>query len=167
MMKMEVANRGCKTAILLKAKHMALTNKEKKEYAWLLYKEDTLTQKAIAEKVGVAEKTISQWKEEEGWESKRKSLYNTREDILVDLYSIFENTKNQVKEKGGIANSKDADAILKLSQSIKNLETETSVAQIYEVAKCLIQHVQKLDFEMAKTIIDYVDSFLKEKLKRG
>jgi uncharacterized protein YjcR len=167
MTKTVVANRACKTAILLKAKYMALTNKEKREYAWLLYKEDTLTQKAIAEKVGTSEKTITDWKKEDGWETKRRSLYNTREDILVDMYSIFENTKNEIKDKGGIANSKDADAILKLSQSIKNLETETSVAQIYEVSKGLIQHVQKIDFEKAKEIIDYVDSFLKEKLRRG
>lgn len=146
---------------------MALTSKEKKEYAWLLFREGTLTQKAIAEKIAVSEKTISIWKETEGWESKRRSLYNTREDILVDMYLIFENTKNAIKEKGGVANSKDGDAILKLSQSIKNLETETSVGQVYEVAKQLIQHVQKIDFEKAKEIIDYVDSFLKEKLRRG
>lgn len=166
MMKIAVANRVCKGAILLKAKYMALTNKEKREYAWLLYKEDTLTQKAIAEKVGASEKTISDWKTEDKWETKRRSLYNTREDILVDMYVIFENTKNKIKDLGGIANSKDADAILKLSQSIKNLETETSVGQIFEVCKGLIQHVQKLDFERAKEIIDYVDSFLKEKLKK-
>ncbi len=151
---------------MLKAKHMALTNKEKREYAWLLYKEGALTQKAIAEKVGVSEKTISDWKTEEKWETKRRSLYNTREDILVDLYVILENTKNAVKERGGVANSKDGDAILKMSQSIKNLETETSIGQIYEVCKGLIQHVQALDFEKAKEIIDYVDSFLKEKLKK-
>ena len=86
--------------------------------------------------------------------------------ILVDMYLIFENTKNSIKEKGGIANSKDGDAILKLSQSIKNLETETSVGQVFEVCKGLIQHVQKIDFERSKEIIDYVDSFLKEKLRR-
>lgn len=130
-----------------------------------MYKEGALTQKAIAEKVGVAEKTISQWKEDESWETKRRSLYNTREELLVDLYLIFENTKNEIVKKGGVANSKDGDAILKLSQSIKNLETETGINQVYEVCKELILHVQKIDFEKAKDIIDYVDSFMKEKLK--
>jgi hypothetical protein len=144
---------------------MALTNTEKKDYAWLLFREGTLTQKAIAQKVGTTEKTLTKWKDAEGWESKRRSLYNTREDILVDMYLIFENTKNNIKDKGGIANSKDGDAILKLSAAIRNLEIETSVAQIFEVCKGLIQHVQVIDFEKAKEIIDYVDSFLKEKLK--
>jgi hypothetical protein len=133
-----------------------LTAKQKKEYAWLLFREGTLTQKAIAQKAGVSEKTISSWKDTEQWESKRRSLYNTREDILVDMYLIFENTKNQIKDKGGIANSKDGDAILKLSQAIKNLETETSVGQIFEVCKGLIQYVQKVDFEKAKEIINCV-----------
>ena len=142
-----------------------MTQKEKKDYAWLLFKEGVLTQKAIAEKVGVSEKTITQWKEAEGWETKRRSLYNTREDILVDMYLIFENTKNKIIEKGGTADSKDGDAILKLSQSIKNLETETSVGQVFEVCKGLIQHVQRIDIDKAKEIIDYVDSFMKEKLK--
>ncbi|MBL0144922.1 MAG: hypothetical protein IPP48_03345 [Chitinophagaceae bacterium] len=142
-----------------------MTPTEKKDYAWLLFKEGVLTQKAIAEKVGTSEKTITKWKEDDNWETKRRSLYNTREDILVDMYLIFENTKNQVKEKGGVANSKDGDAILKLSQAIKNLETETSVGQVFEVCKGLIQHVQKIDIDKAKEIIDYVDSFMKEKLK--
>lgn len=167
MMKMEVVNRGAKTAILLKAKYMALSSKEKKEYAWLLFREGILTQKAIAEKAGVTEKTISQWKDAEGWESKRRSLYNTREDILVDLYLIFENKKNLIKDKAESATPGDADALLKLSQAIKNLETEIGVNHIYEVCKALIQHVQKIDFEKSKEIIDYVDSFIKEKLRRG
>lgn len=144
---------------------MALTNKEKKDYAWLLFKEGTLTQKAIGEKVAISEKTISKWKEEDGWVSKKRSLYNTREDILVDMYLIFENTKNAIKAKGGIADSKDGDAILKLSAAIRNLEVETSVGQIFEVCKGLIQHVQKVDFDKAKEVVDYVDSFLKEKLR--
>lgn len=142
-----------------------MTQKEKKDYAWLLFKEGTLTQKAIAEKIGTSEKTIGQWKDAEGWETKRRSLYNTKEDMLVDMYLIFENKKKSITEKKEAANSADADALLKLSQAIKNLETETSVGQIFEVCKCLIQHVQKLDNDKAKEIIDYVDSFMKEKLK--
>jgi Phage terminase small subunit len=144
---------------------MALTIKEKKEYAWLLYKEGVLTQKAIAQKVGVSEVSISKWKEEEKWDTKRQNLYNTRENLLVDLYMIFENTKNQITDKGGIANSKDADAILKLSQSIKNLETETSVAQAYEVLAGLMHYIQDADFEKSKEMVDYVDGYLRKLLK--
>ncbi len=144
---------------------MALTQEEKKDYAWLHFREGILTQKAIAQKVGTTEKTLTAWIEKGNWKSKRRSLFNTREDILVDMYLIFENTKNKIKDKGGVADSKDGDAILKLSAAIKNLETETSVAQIFEVCKGLIQHVQVVDFEKAKEMIDYVDSYLKEKLK--
>ena len=149
----------------LQQNDLHLTQKEKKDYAWLLFKEGTLTQKAIAEKIGTSEKTIGQWKDAEGWETKRRSLYNTKEDMLVDMYLIFENKKKSITEKKEAANSADADALLKLSQAIKNLETETSVGQIFEVCKGLIQHVQKLDNDKAKEIIDYVDSFMKEKLK--
>ncbi|HLO38349.1 MAG TPA: hypothetical protein VK173_07665 [Lacibacter sp.] len=144
---------------------MALTIKEKKDYAWLLFKEGVLTQKAIAQKAQVSEVTLSTWKKDENWESKRRSLYNTRESLLVDLYMIFENTKNKITDKGGVADSKDADGLLKLSQSIKNLETETSLAQAFEVLKGLMLYIQQVDFEKSKEMVDYVDGYLRKLLK--
>jgi transcriptional regulator with XRE-family HTH domain len=144
-----------------------LTNNEKKDYAWLLYQENTLTQKAIAERVGVTEKTITKWKEENKWESKKQGLYNSRESLLRDLYRLLENTRNNVlgEDGKGVANSKDGDAILKLSASISNLEKEANIGQIYEVCKGLVQHIQDIDLEKAKELIPYIDSFMQLKLR--
>lgn len=164
-MKIRIASRGCKIALLYKSIYMPLTIKEKQDYAWLLFKDGTLTQKAIAEKVGVSERTLSEWKTKNNWESKRRNLLTTRENILSDMYVIMENTKKYVMDKGGVAFSKDADALLKISAAIENLERELALSEIYQVGKKFIQYVQKVDFERAKEIVDYYDGFIKEHLK--
>ena len=146
---------------------MSLTASEKKNYAWLLFKDGTLTQKASADRVGTSEQTVSKWKEAEGWDQKRRGLLSTREEMLYEIWEIFENTKNAIKQKGSIANSKDGDAMLKISATIKNLETEISISEVFEVGKQFIHYVQKVDFERAKEIIDFYDGFIKECLKVG
>lgn len=144
---------------------MSLSNKEKQEYAWMLFKDGTLTQKAIAEKLKVREATITEWKEKGEWEKKRRSLLNTREEILADLYHIMEDTKNTIKKDGGKISPKDADAVLKWSTAIKNMETDLAISEVYEVGKRFIQHVQRIDFERAKEIVDLYHSFIQECLK--
>lgn len=147
---------------------MALTIKEKQDYAWLLFKDGTLTQKAIAERVGVAEKTICDWKEKFRWEDQRKSLLTTKAAQLTMLYNHLDAINEQIRdEQKNIPDSRQADAILKLTAAIKNLETEISVSQVFEVGKDFIQYVQKVDFEKSKEVIDYYDGFIKECLKNN
>lgn len=145
---------------------MALTLKEKKEYAWLLYKDGTYTQKLIAEKVGVAERTVSEWKKSDNWEAKAKSIKQTREENLIQLHEQWAAINKKIRdEQNNIPDSAQADIIKKLSASIRDLENEVGYTEAYQVLKKLIIHVQKIDFDKAKEIIDYVDSFMQELLK--
>jgi len=61
--------------------------------------------------------------------------------------------------------SKEADIITKLTSAINKLETETSVGEIVSVAKMIIQLVQSIDLEFAKTLTDYFDLLIKQKMK--
>jgi uncharacterized protein YjcR len=142
-----------------------LTSKQKREWAQDLYKTGNYDQKEIALKVGVAEKTITEWKQKYNWETLRKSLLITKQESLADLYDILDNTKKDIKNRGSKANSKDADAILKLTTAIKNLEVKTSLDQILEVCKQLVLHIQSIDYEKAKELVEYVDLFIKHSLK--
>lgn len=143
-----------------------LTIKQKKEWAKLLFIRESITQKAISEKTGVSEKTISKWAQEGKWDDFRKSLLVTKEEQLRRFYNQVDALNTVIAEGRGYANSKEADALTKLTTAIKNLETETSVAEVFEVGKKFISWVQINDFEKAKGLVDLFDGFIKDQLKR-
>lgn len=145
---------------------MSLSIKEKKEYAWLLFKDGSYTQKLIAEKVDVAERTISEWKTKERWEQKAKSIKQTREENLINLHTQWAALNLLIeKEQKNIPTSAQADIIKKLAASIRDLENEVGYTEAYQVCKKLVIHIQKLDIDKAKELMDYVDSFMQDLLK--
>lgn len=147
---------------------MSLNNLQKKEWAKLLYLSDNLLQKDIAAKVGVTEKTISAWASKENWESLKSSLIITKEQELRRIYMQINELNNHIfsREEGTrFANSKEADTLNKLAATARSLETDTSVAEIIEVAKNFIQFVRKEDNEKAKDITKLFDEFIKTKLR--
>ena len=156
-----------------KAKQMAtpLNIKQKEDWAKLLFVQDDMNQKEIAVKVGVSEKTLSKWANdpEKNWNSYKLSLTTTRITELKNFYRILKNLNEQtIKdiEAGNRINPKDADAAIKYSAAIKNLETETSVAQIIEVARMFINDMQTKDAAFALRVANEFDGFIKDRLKR-
>lgn len=61
--------------------------------------------------------------------------------------------------------SKEADVIAKITSSINKLETETSIGEIVDVAKQIIQFTQSFDLDFAKQLTEYFDLFIKQKMK--
>lgn len=145
-----------------------LTTKQKKDWAQLLFiNERAMTQKAIAEKVGVSEKTLSKWVKAEKWDNLRKSLLVTKEQQLRRLYDQIDAITTEIAERDKkFANSKEADTITKLTSAIKNLEIETSLAEVFEIGKKFITWLQANDFEKSKEVVDLYDGFIKDQLKR-
>lgn len=67
---------------------------------------------------------------------------------------------------GNVASSKDADIISKITTAIKKLETETSIGEIVEVSKQLVQFTSSVDSEFAKKLTHYCDAFISSKMKK-
>ena len=65
------------------------------------------------------------------------------------------------------ANSKEADAFKKLTAAIKDLETETNIADIVQVARLFINFLLVQDATQAKTVTTLFDAFIKERLKKN
>lgn len=145
-----------------------LNIKQKKEYAQHLYCEGVLSQKAIAEKVGVSEKTMSKWAKDENWERLRKSLLISKQEQLAMLYDQVDEINKSIRKKPEgerFANSKEADILSKLTASIEQLEEETNISDVVEVCKRFITFLQKHDFEKSKEVVDLCDAFIKDCLK--
>lgn len=145
-----------------------LSINQKKEWAQQLYCEGKLTQKLIAVKVEVAEKTISKWVNEGNWETLRKSLLVSKQEQLANMYEQLSEINAHIKQKPEgqrYADSKQADIQVKITASIEQLEEETNMADVFEVGKRFISYLQMHDFEKAKEVVDLYDGFIKHCLK--
>lgn len=139
---------------------------QKKEWAELLYLRGDLLQKDIAAKVGVSERTLSKWVGGGEWERLKKSMLTTKSEILRNLYDLLDKISQKLKEEESIGDSKIADMYVKYTAAINNLETETSIAQISEVGRMFVNHLQGIDPQYALSVLNHFDNFIKEKLKR-
>jgi Transcriptional regulator, contains sigma factor-related N-terminal domain len=147
----------------------AMNRQEKKDWAKLLYLKDNLTQKEISQKVGVTEKTLSKWVNEENWEKLKVSIIITKEEQLGRLYDQLSalNTMIVSREEGKrFADSKEADILAKLSVTIKNMESDIALTDVIEVSKRIVNWIRKVDFEKAKELTVIFDNYIREILKK-
>ena len=149
-----------------KKKQMAnLTLEQKKDYARQLYLNDSsITQAEIAEKVGVSRVTLCKWVKDGKWQELQMSLLIGKEEQLARLYKQLRllNDAIENKENQKFATSKEADAILKLTVAIKNLETEINIAEKMATGKEFLSFVRKTaGFDTSKEVAKLIDSFIK------
>lgn len=145
------------------------TIQRKKEYAKLLYTTEGVTvQKELAVRVGVSEQTISKWVNKYEWEHLRASVIITKESQIKRFYAQIVELNDAIEKREvgyRFANSKEADVQLKLTAAVKNLETETSVAEAIEVLRGFIGMVRQEDHELAMTITMSADAYVKSLMK--
>ena len=145
---------------------MGVAKKVEKEFAQHLFVNEKLTQKEIAERVGVVEKTISKWIKEGKWEDLKRSMLIVKEEQLTDLYDKLSALNNHIKTtNNNLVSNKDVDTISKLTSSIQRLEVETSIGETIDVGKKVIEFIRQMDLEDAKKVTAYFDMFIKSKMK--
>lgn len=124
-----------------------LTIKQKKDYAQHLYMtEPGMMQKELAERVGVSANTISRWVTTGKWEEMRTSVVVSKTTQLSRLYRHLAELNDAVEarpEGERYMNTRDVDTLAKLTAAIRNLETETNIADKIEVGKEFLGYVRK------------------------
>jgi len=145
---------------------MALKKAQEREYARVLFISENLSQKEIAARVGVTEKTVGNWIEQGDWKKLKRSLLTTRQNQLSLLYDQLDwlNLEISIRDSKA-ASPREADIIIKLTGAIKNLEIETSVGETVEVARSFIEFVRPHDLELAKKITSYFDLYIQSKMR--
>lgn len=143
-----------------------LTKEQKKDYARQLYLNDSsITQAEIAEKVGVSKVTVCKWVKEGKWQELQTSLLVGKEEQLSRLYRQLKllNDAIEDREEGkNFAGSKDADAILKITAAIRNLETETNIAEKMSTGKEFLSFVRKTSgFDFSKEVAKLFNAYIK------
>lgn len=144
---------------------------QKKAWAQTLFISEGLSQKEISAKTGVSAQTINKWVNENNgkWKTLRTSMIVTRQEQLKRIYMQIQelNTFIMNRPEGErFANSKEADALSKLTTAARSLENDTSIADVIEVSKQVLQFVRRTMPEKAEELAIVFDEFIKEKLKR-
>lgn len=148
----------------------SLTNKQKKEWAKVLYLKENLTQTEIADKVGVSRVSLSRWVKEGNWEKMKVGLTLTKDEQIQNLYRQIAEINAAIagrrpEDGGRFATPAEADTIGKLSASIKKLEGDIGIADFVSVGIRFIEWIRKtVDLDTAKQVTDLWDSFLKEQI---
>jgi transposase len=126
---------------------MATNNSiEDKQYmAKILFTREKLDQKIVAKRVGVSEKTMSAWVTKFAWKKLRNRLLASKEEILNNLYEQLEELNNDIRTKNEgkrYGDTKQADIQIKLTASVRNLETELAIADLVESGIRFIKDLQ-------------------------
>lgn len=144
-----------------------LTNKQKKEWAQLLFTKENLTQKEIAERVGISQVTMSKWVNEGKWEDLKVSITITREEQLKNLYRQLAQMNEAIAEREGqrYPTPAEADTINKLASAIEKMESEVGLNDILSTFKAFLTWLRKFNIEEAQRLVPLFDDFVKTKLK--
>lgn len=157
----------------IKKTTMARMTKERrerlKEHAKLLYtRENVTTQKELAERVGVTEKTISSWISKGNWDKYKRNFILTREEQMANLLEELSEINASIKQKEvgeRFADAKLAQVRRQLIKDIKDLETKALLPEIISALTQFLNFVRKNSLDDAQSISHYVDNFIKTKLR--
>jgi len=140
-----------------------ITTEQKKQWARLLYIYHEETIQGIAAIVDIDESEVRLWVNDNKWTDVKRSNLTSKENQLQTMYSMLEKATDRMKNDEH-PNPKDADLLIKYTAAIKNLETDTSLTQIVEVAKLFTTWLYRRDIPLTKTVTLQLDAFIKERL---
>lgn len=111
------------------SQYMANKKSGEKELAFTLFTNTSLTQKEIAQKCGVNEKTISNWVKEEGWDKLKDEKQTSSAETIAALKELLklQTQENIEKMKRKEFSKNDADSLLEISKCIEMLEGKDKV----------------------------------------
>lgn len=141
---------------------------DKQYLAKILYTREHLDAKVVAKRVGVSENTMSKWVNEFNWKALRKRLLVSKEEVLSSLYEQLEALDDEIRSSNKkYPDSKQADIKIKLTASIRNMETELAIADLVESGMRFIKHLQRVGtHEQVMEISELWNSFIQANTKR-
>lgn len=124
---------------------------KKKQLAFTLYVDNRFDQKVIASITGISEKTISLWKKKDhssglDWDEQRRFAMMGPDKQMRRIMLIYDNMLTQIEQRDApdnVPNSKEADIMNKLADSVKKLTADITPFVKSEVGKQFVSYMQQ------------------------
>lgn len=146
-----------------------LTKDQKKEWAYDLYMRGDMTQKAIAEKVGISEQSMVDWVSDGLWKELRATLLTSKRTELAKLYQTLSlvNERNiEYLTDNDPDTEPDLQAPRMLTASIRELEGQIGTSEVISMVIAMTKFVQKHNVDDAKLIIKWGDLFIADQMEK-
>jgi hypothetical protein len=122
------------------------------------------TLKEIADELKVSEPTMIKWKQEDKWEWEKGIRQNASKEIIAFLYEqilLLQQTCVDAKGKQRAMNAKEADTVVKISNSIEKLSYRLSASTAMEAFMLLGNEIKQSDPALAKQLLPFQTEILK------
>jgi transposase len=148
---------------------MANKKSEEKKLAFELFMCTSLSQKQIADNVGVAEKTLSSWANNEEWDKLKMAKYSTDHEILLGLQELLklQVLDNIEKKKAGTFTKNDADCLVEITKTIDTLQNGISLRIYVQVLEEFMNAIPVKQTALRTSLAEFQMTFLTSKNKRG
>lgn len=134
-----------------------ISNKKKKELAERMFIDQGMSGIAISEEIEISTKTISKWRKDGEWDSRRTQTlsapHKIKELLLEELNKVASGEKSTI----------DADALAKISKVIDTLTDKVSVQVVLTVFKEFDSWMVDQEPEMAVKFLEFHKSFILHK----
>lgn len=137
-----------------------MSKHDSKMLAEQLYVQAGMTFKAIAEKLTVTEKTIGSWAKQGQWKELRAAHTITKDKIVKNLYLNILEIQEKAQEEERILSSKESDQIVKLSQTIENLDKRIALSVIIQVFQDFELHLAQIDPDFTKILNEHHTEYI-------
>ncbi|WP_333662285.1 transcriptional regulator [Chishuiella changwenlii] len=151
------------------ARLTAEKRKEKEEFAKLLFTKENVTDfTELKRRTGVSEKTLRAWEKEGSWQKLKRNIVLTRDEQMAMMYDELAEINESIRNKAEgsrFADQKEASVRRQLIKDIKDLETKAMLPEIIGSLTQFLDFVRRNDIEDTKLLANYVDQFIKHKLR--
>lgn len=139
---------------------------EEKKFAYELYMHTNMSQKEIAEKVGVTEHTLSRWATDEEWSTRKAATSVTRKEQVHNYLMQLKELNNDIhgREKKWPTAS-EADTIAKITRSIEVLEGKAWLSEVIQITQELAKFINASDNALTLELMPHMDAFIQHKAK--
>ncbi len=115
------------------------SNKDKKDLAKVLYMSG-ISQKEIAERVGVSANSVNKWVNLDGWQELRAAKNITRPELinklLLSINSLLEKS-NETKDDACLG-----DRLIKLANTLEKLDKKASFVNVVDVFSAFVNWLE-------------------------
>lgn len=146
---------------------MAHRKKDLEEEAYGLYMNTDLTQAQIAQRVGINQKTMSEWVRKGDWAVQKAANNVTRKKVIVGYLMQLQKLREVIdaRPEHPYPTASEADTITKITKAIKSLERGLTLSDYITALEELTKFGMKINDKAMREAMPILKEFIQVKAK--